>query len=54
MGQFLNLRGEKTSEFAFYQALCQALQSSEVNLVDYCCAESIMVDENNNGNIQLK
>lgn len=49
MGQFLNCRGEKTSEFAFYQALCQAVQSSGVNLVDYCCAESIMVDDNNSG-----
>ena len=47
MGQFLNLRGEKTSENAFYQALCQAVQSSGVNLVDYCCAESIMLDDNN-------
>ena len=51
MGQFLNCRGEKTSEFAFYQALCQAVQSSGVNLVDYCCAESIMVDDNSNGNL---
>lgn len=48
MGQFLNLRGEKTSESAFYQALCEALQKSGINLIDYCCAESIMVDENNN------
>ena len=53
MGQFLNLRGEKTSETAFYQALCQALQTSDVKLVDYCCAESVMVDENNNGNFHL-
>ena len=53
MGQFLNLRGEKTSETAFYQALCQALQTSDVKLVDYCCAESVMVDENNNGNFNL-
>ena len=53
MGQFLNLRGEKTSETAFYQALCQALKTSDVKLVDYCCAESVMVDENNNGNFHL-
>ncbi|KAK3602319.1 hypothetical protein CHS0354_007110 [Potamilus streckersoni] len=43
-GQFLNVRGEKTSENAFYQALCDALKKSGARLVDYCCAESLMVD----------
>ena len=54
MGQFLNLRGEKTSENAFYKALCEAVQSSGVNLVDYCCAESIMLDENINSKLSFK
>ena len=52
-GQFLNVRGEKTSEAAFYQAVCSAVQKSKVNLVDYCCTESVMVDKSKKGMLTL-
>ncbi|KAK7096789.1 uncharacterized protein [Littorina saxatilis] len=46
MGQFLNVRGEKTSEALFYTALKDAVaQWSGLALVDYCCAESILLDD---------
>ncbi|KAL4230653.1 hypothetical protein ACF0H5_011029 [Mactra antiquata] len=44
-GQFLNVRGEKISENFFYQALSSAVQKAGVNMVDYCCTESLMVDQ---------
>ena len=45
MGQFLNVRGEKVCESLFYDALCEAVaQWPGLRLVDYCCAENIMVD----------
>lgn len=43
-GQFLNIRGEKTSEAAFYGALNAAVKQAGINMVDYCCTESVMVD----------
>ncbi|XP_076447047.1 GH3 domain-containing protein-like [Babylonia areolata] len=46
IGQFLNVRGEKTSESLFYETLCETVaQWSGVTLVDYCCAESVLVDD---------
>ncbi|CAH1267721.1 GHDC [Branchiostoma lanceolatum] len=47
-GQMLNVRGEKTSEDMFYQALKSAKTSwadTGVHVVDYCCAESVLVQE---------
>ncbi|KAK6173155.1 hypothetical protein SNE40_016664 [Patella caerulea] len=45
-GQFLSVRGEKTSESLFYCALCKTIDNwSDVQLVDYCCAESVLVDD---------
>ncbi|XP_053398736.1 GH3 domain-containing protein-like [Mercenaria mercenaria] len=44
-GQFLNVRGEKTSENYFYQAVNSAILKSGLNMVDYCCTESLMVDQ---------
>ncbi|KAL8604079.1 hypothetical protein ACOMHN_024904 [Nucella lapillus] len=45
-GQFLNVRGEKTSESVFYDSLISALkQWDDLKLVDYCCAESIVVED---------
>ncbi|XP_071087914.1 GH3 domain-containing protein-like [Haliotis cracherodii] len=45
-GQFLNVRGEKTSESSFYSALSETVPCwSDVRLTDYCCAESIHVDD---------
>lgn len=44
-GQFLNVRGEKTSENYFYQAVSSAVQKSGIKMVDYCCTESLMVDQ---------
>ena len=44
-GQFLNVRAEKTSENCFYQAMCSAVQKSGIQMVDYCCTESVMVDK---------
>lgn len=44
-GQFLNVRGEKTSETAFYQALTEAsLNWNGTIIVDYCCVESFLDD----------
>lgn len=46
IGQYLDVRGEKTSESMFYKALSEAVsQWTGVTLVDYCCAESIAVEE---------
>lgn len=46
-GQFLNVRGEKISEAVFYDALKSTLSkiSAEIKLVDYCCVESVVLDE---------
>ncbi|KAL8577394.1 hypothetical protein ACOMHN_060216 [Nucella lapillus] len=45
-GQFLNVRGEKTSESLFFQTLKETVaQWSGLTLVDYCCAESVLVDD---------
>lgn len=45
-GQFLNVRGEKTSESLFYEVLRDTVaQWSGVKLLDYCCAESITVED---------
>lgn len=48
-GQFLNVRGEKTSENNFYQALLSAVQKSGIKMVDYCCTESVMLDQVSSG-----
>lgn len=46
LGQFLNVRGEKTSEATFFEALSAAVAHwSGVTLKDYCCAESVIVDD---------
>ena len=48
-GQFLNVRGEKTPESLFYQMLTSTVaQWPKLKLVDYCCAESIMVEDTGN------
>jgi len=39
------VRAEKTSENCFYQAMCSAVQKSGIQMVDYCCTESVMVDK---------
>ena len=46
-GQILNVRAEKTSERAFYDSLTSALsdEGQRFHLVDYTCAESIMLDD---------
>ncbi|XP_076446543.1 GH3 domain-containing protein-like [Babylonia areolata] len=45
-GQFLNVRGEKTSESVFYDCLTSTVENwDSVRLVDYCCAESIVVED---------
>ena len=46
-GQILNVRAEKTSERVFYDALTCALneEGQRFHLVDYSCAESIMLDD---------
>ncbi|XP_069131283.1 GH3 domain-containing protein-like isoform X5 [Argopecten irradians] len=45
-GQLLNVRGEKTSEVAFFRALSESVaQWTGANLLDYCCAESVLVEE---------
>ncbi|ESP00098.1 hypothetical protein LOTGIDRAFT_206174 [Lottia gigantea] len=45
-GQFLSVRGEKTSEAVFYKVLNETLESSQgLDLVDYCCCESILVSD---------
>ena len=41
----MNVRAEKTSENCFYQAMCSAVQKSGIQMVDYCCTESVMVDK---------
>ena len=43
-GQFLNVRGEKTSERVFYDSLMSALKGKKprIRVVDYTCAESVM------------
>ncbi|KAH3835221.1 hypothetical protein DPMN_108569 [Dreissena polymorpha] len=48
-GQFLNVRAEKTSENTFYHALSASLRRSGVKMVDYCCAESVIVDQIESG-----
>ncbi|CAH1776590.1 unnamed protein product, partial [Owenia fusiformis] len=49
-GQLLNIRGEKTSEKMFYKALTDAAnQWPEVKVIDYCCAESVMLDGSDQG-----
>jgi len=46
-GQILNVRAEKTSERVFYDALTCTLneEGQRFQLVDYSCAESIMLDD---------
>ena len=45
-GQLLNMRSEKTTETMMYEALTTVLRSKGENfrLVDYTCAESILLD----------
>ncbi|XP_033742604.1 GH3 domain-containing protein-like [Pecten maximus] len=44
-GQLLNVRGEKTSEVAFFRALSESVAHwSGSKLVDYCCAESVLME----------
>lgn len=45
-GQFLNVRGEKTSEKTFYNALMKAVSNWDgLKLTDYCCSESLLISE---------
>lgn len=45
-GQFLNVRGEKTSEKTFYNVLMEASNKWEdTKVFDYCCAESVLINE---------
>ncbi|XP_061164020.1 GH3 domain-containing protein-like isoform X1 [Saccostrea echinata] len=45
-GQFLNVRGEKTSESLFYQALTEAESAwFPQKLLNYCCVESLLIDD---------
>ncbi|XP_060065262.1 GH3 domain-containing protein-like [Ylistrum balloti] len=45
-GQLLNVRGEKTSEVALFKALSEGVAHwPGAKLVDYCCAESVLVEE---------
>ena len=42
-GQFLNVRGEKTSEKTFYEALtASAKQWPDVKIRDYCCVDGAL------------
>ena len=45
-GQLLNMRSEKTSETMMYEAITMVIRkkSKNVQLVDYTCAESILLD----------
>ncbi|XP_041364892.1 GH3 domain-containing protein-like [Gigantopelta aegis] len=44
-GQLLNVRAEKTSEYAFYQALNTTISIwPDVTLIDYTCVESGLMD----------
>ena len=45
-GQFLNVRGEKTSESLFYQALTEVVKTwFPLKLLNYCCVESLLIDD---------
>lgn len=45
-GQFLNVRGEKTSEMTFYTALTETVARWEgIQLKDYCCCESLLITQ---------
>ncbi|XP_056012730.1 GH3 domain-containing protein-like isoform X2 [Ostrea edulis] len=45
-GQFLNVRGEKTSESLFYQALTEVVSTwFPQKLLNYCCVESLLIDD---------
>lgn len=45
-GQFLNVRGEKTSESLFYQALTEATSAwFPRKLLNYCCVESLLIED---------
>ena len=48
-GQFLNVRGEKTSEAMFYEVLKNSIHNvwDNIKLNDYCCMESIILDNMN-------
>jgi len=50
-GQILNVRAEKTSEKVFYDALTSALSgyAERFEMVDYTCAESVMLDAQSQG-----
>lgn len=50
-GQILNVRAEKTSEKVFYDALTSALSGyrQRFEMVDYTCAESVMLDAQSQG-----
>lgn len=45
-GQLLNMRSEKTTETMMYEAITNVLRGKgeKFNLVDYTCAESILLD----------
>lgn len=54
-GQFLNVRGEKTSEKTFYNALMKAVSNWEgLKLTDYCCSESLLISEEGKGILSNK
>lgn len=45
-GQFLNVRSEKTSENAFYNALTDAASKwTGAKVKDYCCVESLLLEK---------
>lgn len=45
-GQFLNVRGEKTSESLFYQALTKTTSAwFPRKLLNYCCVESLLIED---------
>lgn len=53
-GQFLNVRGEKTSESLFYQALTEAASAwFPRKLLNYCCVESLLIEDKGTAMILL-
>lgn len=54
-GQLLNMRSEKTSEAMIYEAITKVTRKKgEHQLVDYTCAESILLDFVPNGRAVIK
>lgn len=50
----MNVRGEKTSESLFYQALTEATSAwFPRKLINYCCVESLLIEDKGTGLILL-